>query len=149
MSNFTRYLIICCVCIGVFIAGILTPAYDGAWFFAMQSLWSLLIIFIVLLIETSRLTFRISVIETLTMLLNLFAGIGYDDLYQSMDFFYEYYEIILYVLAGIELIVLTGGARPHGMAHGMEGIYSNIVNRFSNIGGTAQDWISDLRKKEK
>jgi len=148
MSAFTRYLIICAICIGVYIASILTPAYDDAWFFAMQSLWSLLIIFTVLLIENSKLTFSIAFIECIAMILNLCAGVGYDDIYQNMTFFYDYYATMLNTLCIMELIILLRGAKSHGVGVRLERLRGYIVNRAANIRGTVQDIIGNFRKKE-
>ncbi len=110
-----------------FLSGI-TPAPVDEWFFATQSIWSLLVIFLVLHIQASRLTLTLSAIEIGWIVLNLLACIGY---LTSFEFFYSHYEGILDGMVATQAAVLFLGAPWDDIIRRLQELRSNPNHPYS------------------
>jgi len=101
-----RYLAIWLVWLGVLgIAKIVPNVSDEAWF-VVQTLWSSLLIMIILEIEITALTCSIAVIEATFMVIQLFACGGWRSPTSGLAHFYDNYAYYHYCVIIIEIIIL-------------------------------------------
>lgn len=124
-----KYLGILLICIVVYSVPQWVPQADGTWFYAVQGMWSMLAIFLILSFDTGRLALTISAIEFTAILHHLMACFGY---LTPNDFFYQHYGVILDGINTVEALALAIGLPWHGIFDRLQ-----FLRRDNNPDGTA------------
>lgn len=109
-----KHLLVVAWCIGIYIV-VEIFQYNGwypkdSMFYAVNSLWSLLIIVAINAIERSVAVFLVSLLNVGHIMLNLVACYEYMTLITPYGFVYKHYPVILHTLNFAELAVLIMGA---------------------------------------
>lgn len=115
-----RWLLTVVVCLGIFFIPKWVPEPQGDGWFAYQGLWSVLAVFLVLMISHSKLSIIVAVIEYAALLCALFAWLNFR---AGGGLFYQYCVEIYDVLNCLIAVALLTGAPWDGLA-----------NRFKSMG---------------
>jgi len=125
-----KYCSIAAIVVAVFFLGKYLPPGHGAWFYATQSLWSLVVVMSVLSIERTKLTKSISGIEITIMLLNLAACIEYPT---SATFYYDGYPATLNVLNFIVFLALIFGSPwANGIIRRLQELRNDLIYSYAS-----------------
>ena len=107
----------------------------GGWqFFAGNSLWSLLLIFVILEIDRGKLALSICSIECAAILVNLLACHGYLSYTNSI---YTHYAVIIDAINLFEGILLLLGAFGNGIINRVQSLWRSVGDRNST-----SDWAT-------
>lgn len=124
-----RYLSVVFIFFLVFFAGQLVPRPQNEWFYVTQSLWSLLIVFLILPIERSKTVLIICVLEIAHIFVNLMTCFYYMEGNYKTNLIYSNYPLILDILDGTELLILINGVPWLGLFNGIAQFFSHDTNR--------------------
>jgi len=120
---------------------------SDSWFYVANAAWSTLIVYVILTIQKSKLTFIIAAIEISGLFVNFFTvfnGLTYDQL------LYREYDMISSGLILIELLVLLYWIPWRGIYNGHKGYispdYHWITNNLHNF-KTNITYIGEEKKK--
>lgn len=104
--------------IGIYLLG------TDALFYVANAAWSTLIVYVILAIQRSKLTFIISAIEITALVVN-FCTVAYG--LEFDHFFYRNYDIMLNILMAIELFVLLYWILWRGIYNGYK-LYKGYIS---------------------
>ena len=125
-----NYCYILTVCSSVLLLSSIIPAADGLWFFAMQSMWSSIVLYSVLLIERSNLSQRIACVELTAMLVNLSACLDY---MTDGGLFFENYVDLMKIMIYIEIAILILGMPRDEIRRAAGRLWACAVHTCSNV----------------
>jgi len=131
-----KYLLILIAWLTVYFVPSLIPVREDILFFSHQAGWSLLLIFLVFMVQRSHLTVMLAGVEVHIILLNLFAAIGFvmieNGYMTDFTYFYTQYEKLLLCLNTAGLVILLYWFPWHGLIDRLTTIRHYLVNRWTS-----------------
>lgn len=139
-----KYLAVVLTFVGVAVATWFAPAPSSVWFFATQSSWSLLVIFIISNIMISKTVVALCALESLHIIHNLAVALMYSYINYHDQFIYIHYYTIIQSINAIEVLVLIYGvpwsvvrSRINSFFKRHSPISGSIFNNRSPLPGSA------------
>lgn len=131
-----KYLLVVAVFVLVYFVTQVIPAPQNSLYYVTQSLWSLLIIFLLFYIQKSNIVFIICVLEMLHIIVNFITCYYYLGGNYTTNIIYINYPLMLDVLDGMEAIILFIGVSWGGIFHRIKQL-SHFISDSFGIGNSS------------